>query len=132
MNESLIERLTSTPEGMRLYQQERTIQEATDLICQMMNEDNVSRAELAKRLGKTKSYVTQLLDGRTNMTLRTISDVLLVLDRVIHFQDGPVSTTVCTEPFMAIAPDWSTAAPWPVESMRPSFACVVNEQKMVS
>src|SRR3974377_1125834 len=76
---TLIEKLTATPEGMRLYQQERAIQEATDLICEIMEEDGVSRAELARRLGKTKGYITQLLDGRTNMTVRTLSDVLSVL-----------------------------------------------------
>ena len=86
MTETLAEKLTKTPEGMRLYQRERAIQELTDLMCEEMNEQGVSRAELAKRLDCTTDYVTQLLDGRAIMTVRTISDVFTVLDRAIHFQ----------------------------------------------
>ena len=108
MSGSLMERLTSTPEGMRLYQQERAIQEVTDLLCQIMDEQKVSRAELAERLGRTKGYVTQLLDGRANMTVRTIADVFLSLDRVVHFQDGPLSATVNTKPLLAMSADWQS------------------------
>ena len=77
--ETLTEKLTKTAEGMRLYQQERAILEVTELICQLMDEQNVSRAELARRLDRTKGYITQLLDGRANMTVRTISDVFAAL-----------------------------------------------------
>jgi len=99
---TLAEKLTKTAEGMRLYQQERAILEVTELVCQVMDEDNVSRAELARRLGKTKGYVTQLLDGRANMTIRTISDVLHALNRAVHFQDGPLSATVSPSPLLSI------------------------------
>jgi transcriptional regulator with XRE-family HTH domain len=44
-----------------------------------MDEAGVTRSELAARLGKTKGYITQLLDGSANMTIRTIADVFLVL-----------------------------------------------------
>ncbi len=102
MSGGLIERLTGTPEGMRLYQQERAIQEVTDLICELMDEQNVSRAELAKRLGKTRGYITQLLDGRANMTVRTISDVFLALGRAIHFQDGALDATGAARPVLRV------------------------------
>jgi len=102
MSDSLMKRLTATPEGMRLYQQERAIQEVTDLICLLMAEQDVSRAELARRIGKTKGYVTQLLDGRTNMTIRTISDVCLALDHAVHFQDGSLDATVSDDPLLTM------------------------------
>ena len=108
MSGSLMERLTSTPEGMRLYQQERAILEVTELVCQIMDEQNVSRAELAERLGRTKGYVTQLLDGRANMTVRTISDVFLALERAVHFQDGPLIATVNTKPWLAMSANWQS------------------------
>ncbi len=101
MSETLIEGLTKTKEGMRLYQQERAIQDLTDLVCEVMEEENVSRAELARRIGKTKGYITQLLDGRTNMTVRTISDVFTVLNRAVHFQDGPLDATVRAAPLLS-------------------------------
>lgn len=108
MSETLIEKLTKTPEGMRLYQQERAIQELTDMTCEIMQEQNVSRSELARRLGKTKGYITQLLDGRTNMTVRTISDVFTALNRAVHFQEGPVSATVSPSPTITLVTgiDW--------------------------
>ena len=115
MTKTLIEQLTRTPEGMRLYQQERAIQEATDLICEVMEEEGVSRAELARRLGKTKGYITQLLDGRTNMTVRTLSDVFGVLDRVVHFQDAPLAVMVQAAPLLSISKGlrWGvTTPPW--------------------
>ena len=76
--------------GMRLYEQERTIVEATELICELLETSGVSRTELAKRLRKTKGYISQLLDGETNMTLRTLSDALYALGREVHFTSGPI------------------------------------------
>ncbi len=102
------EKLTKTPEGMRLYQQERAILEVTELVCELMGEQDVSRSELATRLGRTKGYITQLLDGRANMTVRTISDVFTALDRAVHFQEGPVSATVSPSPTITLLTgvDW--------------------------
>ncbi len=99
-NNSFIDRLTETKDGKRLYQQEHTILNATELMCQLMQENNVSRSELAARLGKTKGYVTQLLDGRANMTIRTISDVFFALDRSIHFQDCPLDVQKARTPVL--------------------------------
>ena len=77
--QTLIERVTSTPEGLALFQQEGLILEVTDLIYRLMQEHVVNKAELAARLGKSRSYVTQMLAGRANLTLRTVSDVLTAL-----------------------------------------------------
>lgn len=110
MTETLTERLTSTPEGMRLFQQERAIQEITEIVCEIMEEQGVSRSALADRLGKTKGYVTQLLDGRANMTLRTISNVFTALNRAVHFQEGPLQATVgAPQISLAVGPTWETS-----------------------
>jgi transcriptional regulator with XRE-family HTH domain len=89
VSNTLIDRLQGTGEGRRLLQQERTILDLTELICAVMEEQKVSRSDLARLLGKTKGYVTQLLDGRTNMTLRTMSDVFAVLGRELKFRAVP-------------------------------------------
>jgi transcriptional regulator with XRE-family HTH domain len=109
MTDTLIEKLTKTPDGMRLYQQERAIQELTDLVCELMDEQHVTRADLARRLGKTPGYITQLLDGRANMTIRTIADVLHALNRALHFQDGPVRATVSPSPILSISEGFTWA-----------------------
>ncbi len=92
MSDTLIANLTKTAEGMRLYQQERLILEVTELICQVMEEGRVKKSDLAKRLGKSKGYVTQLLDGRANMTLRTLADVFWALDRTLSLSSEHLHT----------------------------------------
>ena len=106
MAETLTEKLTKTKEGMRLYQQERAILDVTEIMCRMMEEQEVSRSQLAQRLGRTKGYITQLLDGRANMTVRTISDVFTALDRAVYFQDGPLSATVSSTPTLSLVVNW--------------------------
>jgi transcriptional regulator with XRE-family HTH domain len=81
MSRTTKDELIKTREGLRLYQQERTILGVTELICEIMEQQDVSRAELANRLGKTKGYISQVLDGSANMTIRTMSDILTELGR---------------------------------------------------
>lgn len=112
MNESLTKQLTSTADGMRLYQQERAILEVTETVCRLMEEQGVTRSELAKRINKNKSHVTQLLDGEANMTVRTISDMFGALDRAVHFWDGALEATVTDETHWTVTVecppyDWS-------------------------
>ena len=108
MSKTLTETLTKTTEGMRLYQQERAILDVTELVCQVMHKQDVSRSQLADRLGKTKGYITQLLDGRTNMTVRTISDVFVALNRAVHFQEGSLEATIHPTPTISldVGIDW--------------------------
>lgn len=87
---TVIDKLTSSPEGMRLFQQERAILDVTEIVCRLMDKQHVSRLDLAQRLGKSKGYVTLFLGGRVNMTVRTISDVFTALDRGVYFQAKPL------------------------------------------
>ncbi len=73
--ESSFKQLSSTPQGRRMLEQEILVVSATELISQLLEEKSVSRAELARRIGKSKAFVTQILRGRHNMTLRTLADL---------------------------------------------------------
>lgn len=97
MKKTLIEEFVSTDEEMRLFQQEKLILECTELICELMDKRGINKAELAKRLGKTKGYITQLLDGRANMTLRTISDVMWTLDASLALNAGSLTIETSRE-----------------------------------
>ena len=44
----------------------------THQMCRVMDEQRISRSELADRLKKQKSYVTRVLNGNANFTLRTM------------------------------------------------------------
>lgn len=68
----------------RLVAQETLILETTEEICRVLNSENITRTELAKRLGKSKGFVTQVLSGERNMTLNTVADFAFALGH--HFQ----------------------------------------------
>ncbi len=63
----------------RIFEQESLAIEATELISTMLKEQQVTKTELAKRIGKSKAYVTQLLSGARNMTLHTFADLAFAL-----------------------------------------------------
>ena len=94
MSKSFLERFVQSQTNMRRFQQERAILEATGEICLALEDQSLSRADLAKRLGKTQGWVTQLLDGKKNKTIRTIADVLAVLGREMHVSTRPISIGV--------------------------------------
>jgi transcriptional regulator with XRE-family HTH domain len=79
-----IERLRESEEGRRLIEQERLIMQATEAIATLLQEQGVSRAELARRIGKSPAFVTKLLRGDSNLTLRTLSDVFFALNHSAH------------------------------------------------
>ena len=68
-------KMLETSEGRKVSRQEQLLFDATELICRALADERVSRAELARRIGKSKPFVTQLLRGQNNMTLRTLSDL---------------------------------------------------------
>jgi hypothetical protein len=100
-SKTLVENFVDDPKKMRLYQQERAIYEVTELIESVMAEKHVKRADLAKMLGKSKGWVTQLLDGEANKTIRTVADTLAVLGALHINGRQPSSCTktrsVCTK-----------------------------------
>lgn len=80
MNDELFKKLGENLEHRKIFQQEKLILDVTELIARQMETDKVNKTQLAALMGKGRSYITQLLDGTSNMTLRTIADVFTVLD----------------------------------------------------
>jgi plasmid maintenance system antidote protein VapI len=76
--------------NMRLYQQERAIYETTELMEEAIEHSGVTRGELAHRLGRTKGWVTQLLEADANKTIRTVADVFAVLGYEFHVSFQPI------------------------------------------
>ena len=85
--DSSFQRLTATPRGRRLLEQELLLVSAAELISARMQEKKVTRAELAARIGKSKSFVTQILRGQHNMTLRTLADLAWALDARVQLRN---------------------------------------------
>ena len=77
---SKFEQFIVNQDARRLYEAEALELEAAELVARLMEERKISRTELAKKIGKSKSHITQLLSGSRNMTLKTLSEVLFALD----------------------------------------------------
>ena len=72
-NEAWIKRQTESPEARGRYEEERLILWTTEAIWRAMDDQGLTRAELAERLGTSRANVTQLLSGTRNMTLRSLA-----------------------------------------------------------
>jgi transcriptional regulator with XRE-family HTH domain len=57
------------------FSTEELILDLTERITAAMNTLGINRAELAKRLGVSKAFVTKLLNGNPNMTVRTMVSI---------------------------------------------------------
>jgi transcriptional regulator with XRE-family HTH domain len=78
--------LLDTPEAMA----EGLTLDATEALCEMMEEAKLSRADLAKKMGVSKAYITQLLSGSRNMTLQTLATAAFHCGRKIKVQYVPL------------------------------------------
>jgi DNA-binding Xre family transcriptional regulator len=58
--------------------------EFTEDLCRLMKEKNVSRADLAKKIGTSRAYITKLLGGNANFTLATMVKLAFALDGAVH------------------------------------------------
>lgn len=70
------------------------IDDFTEDICRLMDEQGVSRAELARRLGTSRAYITKLLGGNANFTLETMTKVAMALGAAIHVHVAPQDASV--------------------------------------
>lgn len=73
------ENLSRDPEFLRTLRQEELILEVTEALTRALDDSGLRKVDLAERLGKSKGFVSQLLSGGRNLTLRTVSDVALAL-----------------------------------------------------
>ena len=83
----------SGTENRRIFEQESLATEATELIAGLMKEGDVNKADLARKIGKSKAFVTQLLGGTRNMTMHTLADLAFALGHRINLEVIPVEGT---------------------------------------
>ena len=103
----------------RLYERESLAFDATELISRLMEEKKITKAELARRIGKTRGYVTQLLSGSRNMTVYTLADLALALDSRIELKPRPCSRN-SLEIDRVVSPNEARLRPRPVAaSLKP-------------
>jgi transcriptional regulator with XRE-family HTH domain len=75
----------------RLVEQETLIFEATEMLSELIEESGENRKELAEKLGRSKGFVTQVLAGDRNMTLRTLADFAFALEHRVKVGATPLT-----------------------------------------
>jgi transcriptional regulator with XRE-family HTH domain len=89
----------------RLFARQDFVYNVTEDLLVAIETQNITKQDLANRLGKSRSFVTQLLSGSRNMTLGTLSDICFALDikptvklnlknSDAEWQDAPSSASV--------------------------------------
>lgn len=64
----------------RKFASSELIMAITEKLLCIMEKEEITKKELGERLGKSKTYVGQVLNGERNMTLSTLSDLCFELD----------------------------------------------------
>ena len=64
-------------------------QEVAENIFLAMQREDVSRADLARRLGKSRAYVTQILQGGVNFTIESLVRIAIVLNCELDLRLNP-------------------------------------------
>ncbi len=80
IKQSIFEQYIESPQRQRIIEQERVLVDAAELVSKAMEFRCVTRTDLANKLDHSKAYVTQVLRGNQNLTLKTLADVLHVLN----------------------------------------------------
>ena len=75
INSAWVERQTRSEASRRLYEQERLSVWALELLSELMKKENLSKADLARRLGVSAPYVTKVLSGEQNVSLNKLADL---------------------------------------------------------
>jgi len=92
---------SQTPPGVRhpnwkrdvAAEQSRLVAVATFAITDHMEQNKITRAELAHRMGVSPGRVSQILSGEENPTLRTLATVATALDGHVDVAFQPKSDT---------------------------------------
>jgi transcriptional regulator with XRE-family HTH domain len=66
-------------EDERGLRQEELIIEVTEAVARALRSSGLTQNQLAARLGKTKGYISQVMAGGNNLTLRTLADIAQAL-----------------------------------------------------
>jgi len=67
------------------YRSEGYYLDITEKVLEQMEEQNINKAELAKRLDCSKSHITQLFKGTTNITLETLAKLAIAVNSEWEF-----------------------------------------------
>ncbi len=88
MGSMLTEWLNQTEQNKVLLVEEELILASTEQIWELLERKGLTKADLAERMGKSRAFVSQILSGTRNMTLRTLADVAFALGESVTVKIG--------------------------------------------
>ena len=94
-----------TPEDVVVYAQEAAMIDASELIAAALERSGMSRAQLAKALGISRSEVTARLTGERNVTVRKLAETLHCMGMRLELSAAPIkeeSRAATPDPWSAI------------------------------
>lgn len=83
-SDAVAQALQASPVAKRYFVQDMAMLSVTAAIIREMEAQRVTRTQLAARVGRTKAFVSQVLNGSRNMTIRTIADLAWALGKELH------------------------------------------------
>ena len=89
MTEITFKQMLAEAQRMPEYWEEGAVLDFTEALYIAMEEQGVTRAELARRLGTSQAYITRVLSGNANFTLKTMSKLALALGLQLEVGLGP-------------------------------------------
>ena len=71
------------------FKLEEVILDITEEVCRAMEEKGIGRAELAEKMGVSRAFISKLLNGTPNLTIKTLMKIAIVLDREMSVRMPP-------------------------------------------
>ena len=102
-----LQRTIASYEGDAEFEFEELLLEVNEQIVAQLQRSGMRRSELADKLGVSRAFVTKLLSGEENVTLKTLVRVANALGTKVQFEIGSED-----------AGQWETIASAPVPSGR--------------
>ena len=96
MSKTILERLTSTDEGMKLFQREKLVLDFTEIVCKKLEGCTASRDYVARKIGYEVETINSFLDEGENLDLEVVADIAWALDITLTFNVEPL--TIHTKP----------------------------------
>jgi len=90
--------------------------EFTEMVCKHMDEKKMTRTELAEKLNVTSAYITKLLRGNANVTLKTMVRLARVFDKEINIEFQNIKsesnklTVVVQNEYVPFVKKWSNSS----------------------
>jgi transcriptional regulator with XRE-family HTH domain len=97
MAKSWVAQQVDSREARVLFEEERAVLAATEVISQIMEVRGLSKADVARILGTSRANVTSLLSGQRNMTIRTFARLAALLGIRVELQPERLCNREFTE-----------------------------------